>query len=196
MKRFPSLLIRVMQILAVAALFYGVFVGVAILVGEQPAHALPEYTGRTGESCGTCHVSAGGGGPRTLRGLLWSARGKPDAIPDLPGSLLAPGVADGLELYDIACAGCHGFTGEGLFAINLVGNGASRATNRSFILRGIPNTDMPSFEGQLTEEQIEILVDFVTGMSRGAVELPEEYPLPRPELKCEPFEAGSACGGK
>lgn len=196
MKRFPSSFIRVMQIVAVVVLFYGAFVGVAILVGEQPAHALPEYTGRTGESCGACHVSAGGGGPRTLRGLLWSARGKPDAIPDLPGSLLAPGVSDGLELYDIACAGCHGFTGQGLFAINLVGNGASRATNRSFILRGIPNTEMPAFEDQMTEEQIEILVDFVTEMSRGAIELPEEYPLPRPELKCEPIETGSACGGK
>src|SRR5512140_3352364 len=43
-----------------------------------PGHALPEYANRTGEPCATCHVSPGGGGPRTLRGLLWASRGKPD----------------------------------------------------------------------------------------------------------------------
>jgi mono/diheme cytochrome c family protein len=196
MKRLSPTIIRLMQILAILVVAYGVFMGVAILVGERPAHALPEYTERTGESCGTCHVSAGGGGPRTLSGLLWAARGKPDVIPELPGASLAPGVTDSLELYDIACAGCHGFTAEGLFAMNLVGNGISRATNRSFIRDGIPNTDMPSFKGKLTDEQIDILVDFMTAMSNSEIELPEAYSLPPAVLECDPISAEITCGGK
>lgn len=196
MKRLSPTFIRLLQTLAILVVAYGVYLGVAILVGEPPAHALPEYTERTGESCGTCHVSAGGGGPRTLSGLLWSARGKPDVIPELPGVTLAPGVTDGLELYDIACAGCHGFTAEGLFAMNLLGNGISRATNRSFIRDGIPNTEMPAFAGKLTDDQLDILVDFMTEMSSGEIELPEEYSLPTAVLKCDPISTELACGGK
>jgi mono/diheme cytochrome c family protein len=100
-----------------------------------------------------------------------------------------------MELYDIACAGCHGFTGEGLFAINLVGNGINRATNRSFIRDGIPNTDMPAFAGQLTNEQLEILVDFTTQITLGKIELPSEYPLAPAEFRCEPVSETAACGG-
>ena len=80
--------------------------------GSVPGHALPEYALRTGESCATCHVSPGGGGPRTLRGLLWAARGKPDKVPDLPNLLLAPGVSNGDELYEIGCSACHGKTAK------------------------------------------------------------------------------------
>jgi mono/diheme cytochrome c family protein len=195
MKRFSPKLIRAAQTLAILVLAYVVFLVVALTVGEPAAHALPEYTGRTGEPCGTCHVSAGGGGPRTLRGLLWAARGKPDEIPELPGSTLAPGVSDGMELYDIACSGCHGFTGEGLFAINLVGNGISRATNRKFIRDGIPNTEMPSFGEKLTAEQLEILVDFVTDMTSGGLELPKEYPLEPAQFRCDPLDLETICGG-
>ncbi len=187
--------IRALQTLVILVLAAGAFLFVALMVGEPPAHALPEYTDRTGESCGGCHVSAGGGGPRTLRGLLWSARGKPDELPELPGSSLAPGVTDGMELYDIACAGCHGFTGEGLFAINLVGSGINRATNRTFIRDGIPNTDMPAFGNQLTNEQLEILVDFTTQITLGKIELPEAYRLEPAEFRCDPISEDLACGG-
>ncbi|MBI4631470.1 MAG: cytochrome c [Chloroflexi bacterium] len=95
----------------------------------------------------TCHVSPGGGGPRTLRGLLWGARGKPDKVPTLPGVLIAPYVNDGAELYDIACAACHGKKAEGLFAIGLVGIDISKVSVRSFIERGITRSGMPSFQG-------------------------------------------------
>jgi len=196
MKRLRPAFIRVIQTAAIVSLAYLAFLAASLLFDGPPIHALPEYTDRTGESCGTCHVSAGGGGPRTLRGLLWSARGKPDEIPELPGSSLAPGVVDGTELYDIACAGCHGFTGEGLFAINLVGSNISRATNRNFIRNGIANTDMPGFEGKLTEDQLEILVDFVTDLSSGRIELPANYPLQPAQFGCDPISSEAACGGE
>ena len=72
---------------------------------------------------------------------------RPEAIPDLPGLLLAPGVEDGVQLYDVACAGCHGYRGEGLFAIGLADTGLSQAAARAFIVRGIPDLGMPAFAG-------------------------------------------------
>ncbi len=179
--------------LLILLLALAAYIGVSGLLGGSTVHALPEYTTRTGESCATCHVSAGGGGPRTLRGLLWSARGRPDQVPELPGLQLAPGVTSGAELYDIACTGCHGLNGEGLLGISLANRPISRGAHRSFILRGIPNLGMPAFEGQLSDAQLEALVDFVTAMGRGEV-LPDEFPLPPPELACDPV-APSTCGG-
>lgn len=174
----------------------GVYVGLTMWAGTRTVHALPEFTTRTGEPCATCHVNPGGGGPRTLRGLLWAARGRPDEIPQLPGLLIAPGVTEGLEIYDIACAGCHGFQGEGLSAIQLVETGISEAAARSFIVRGIPKKGMPGFEGQLTEEQLDTLAEFVERLANGEVELLDRYPLPEPELRCASIVTDSSCGGE
>lgn len=194
MKRFYPGLIRLAQTLVVIVLALIAYMAVRLWLGETPVHALPEYSTRTGESCGTCHVNPGGGGPRTLRGLLWAARGRPDDIPELPGFLLAPNVSDGNELYDIACAGCHGFQGEGLFAIGLAERDISRAAVRSFIRRGIPNLGMPAFEGQFTEEQLEALVTFVVEMGEGQIPA-DEYPLPPPQFACE-MEPNIPCRGE
>ena len=101
--------IHFLQLLAIAGIAVFIFLAIAAL--SNPAHALPEYAKRTGESCATCHVNPGGGGPRTLRGLLWAAKGRPDQVPSLPNVLLAPGVTDGAELYEIACASCRGLYG-------------------------------------------------------------------------------------
>lgn len=151
-----------------------------------PAHALPEYTTRTGEACATCHVSAGGGGPRTLRGLLWAARGRPDKVPTLPGLLIAPGVTSGADLYDIACAGCHGNKGEGLFGTGLVGRRIGRGSMRGFIVRGIPALNMPSFTGQFTPDQLDALVIYASGLSSGEVEPPpDSYRLPPAVFTCQ-----------
>lgn len=192
--RLPSLIsIRTAQTLAIVAIALVAYFSVRLWLGERPAHALSEYAARTGESCGTCHVSAGGGGPRTLRGMLWAARGRPDTVPELPGQLLAPGVQDGMTLYDTACAGCHGFSEAGLVAMGLAGRGISRAATRSYVLRGIPDLGMPAFDGQFTPEQLEALLDFVTEMSAGQGP-PANYPLPAPELNCP---AGAIrCGGE
>ncbi len=158
------------------------------------AYALPEYATRTGESCATCHVNPGGGGPRTLRGMLWAARGRPDQVPALPNVLLAPGVVDGAELYDIACAGCHGRQGEGLSAMNLFRTGVSERAIHSFVLRGIPRSGMPPFEEQFTESQLKALVMFVTKMARGeTTPLPDSYFLPPAQFKCSPTLVSANC---
>ncbi|HEX6386799.1 MAG TPA: cytochrome c [Anaerolineae bacterium] len=194
--RHPDItLTRLLQTLIILVMTLITYLGVRWWLGsEQSVHALPEFATRTGEPCAACHVNPGGGGPRTLRGLLWAARGRPDEVPQLPGLLIAPNATDGLEIYDTACAGCHGYSGEGLFAINLAQRGISKAAARSFIRRGIPDLGMPAFEGQLTPEQLEALASFVAELGQGAP-LPDEYPLPPPEFRCEPA-APAICRGE
>lgn len=193
MNRLSPRIIRILQTILLLALGLSAYVGIQALMGERTAHALPEFATRTGEPCATCHVNPGGGGPRTLRGLLWAARGRPDEVPQLPGLLVAPGVSDGSELYDIACAGCHGFSGEGLFGINLAGIGISKAAARTFIREGIPELDMPSFDGQFTDAQLDTLAEFVEQLGAGQVPSREQQ-LPPAEFPCQPTDPG-ACGG-
>jgi mono/diheme cytochrome c family protein len=198
LKRFKSNLTRTGQIFLLVLIGLAVFFLVTQLSGGVPtAHALPEYTDRTGESCGTCHVNPGGGGPRTLSGLLWAANGRPDAVPVLPGVLAAPAeITDGLELYDIACAGCHGLRGEGLFAINIAGSGISKAAIESFILDGITGLGMPGFRDQFTQTQLENLVEFSAQLSAGEIILPDSYELPPPLFTCVPVNDQLSCGVK
>lgn len=167
---------------------------VILLVSNKTVNALPEYTTRTGESCAACHVSAGGGGPRTLRGLLWSARGKPDMVPELPGLMIAPGVSDGIELYQIACGGCHGLKGEGLSASGLAGTNISQTAVRDFTVNGIAELKMPAFKGLFTDEQLDTLVTFVAGLASGEIPPPPDfYHLPPPILSCSQAPDDPAC---
>lgn len=189
-------IIRILQWVGLIALGIVVFLATGLIVGEPSVHALPEYAPRTGEPCATCHVNPGGGGPRTLRGLLWTAQGRPDEVPQLSGVLIAPGVMDGVELYDTACAACHGESGQGLFGTALVSTGLSENKVRSAILRGRERSGMPGFEGQFTDEQLDILVEYVAGIASGRIEpAPDRYPLPPPKFECVDNEAGEPCGG-
>lgn len=140
-------LLRYLQIFFLAIIGVIIILGIGSLSDSNPVHALPEYSTHTGQACGTCHVNPGGGGPRTLRGLLWAAQGRPDVVPMLENVLIAPGVEDGLELYDIACAGCHGFQAEGLFGIGLADTGIPKAAIRTFVWDGLVPLGMPAFEG-------------------------------------------------
>ncbi|MBT3390619.1 MAG: cytochrome c [Chloroflexi bacterium] len=187
---------RSLQITALAFLGMIIFIATGILFGESPAHALPEYAERTDESCAVCHVNPGGGGPRTLRGILWSAQGKPDLVPDLGNVLVAQGVEDGDELFDIACAGCHGAFGEGLFGNAIALSGVQESKIESTILRGRERSGMPAFDGRFTDDQLEAIVAFVTGIASGEIEpQPLSFPLPPVELDCVPGDAPSDCGG-
>lgn len=191
-----SLLVRFSQVAAIAIFSLVVILTVGLIIGEKPAHALPEYVARTGEPCSTCHVNPGGGGPRTLRGLLWAAQGRPDDVPLLGDLLIAPGVDDGIELYDIACSACHGSSGEGLFGLALVSSGIDENKIRSSILRGRERSGMPAFEGQFTQEQLETLVEYVAGIASGEFEpAPLSYPLPPGQLECIVSPETDRCGG-
>jgi len=131
-----------------------------------------------------------------MRGLLWAARGRPDRVPPLSNVLIAPGVTDGVELYDIACASCHGPQGEGLFGTALAGTGLTKAKIRGAIIRGRTRSGMPSFKGQFTDEQLQILVDYVYGLSTGEIEpAPATYPLPPAQFDCSSNPVPTGCGG-
>ncbi|MCX6060080.1 MAG: cytochrome c [Chloroflexi bacterium] len=187
-------LIHYLQLLAIACI--AVFILLIISSTPNSVRALPEYAHRTGESCATCHVNPGGGGPRTLRGALWAARGKLDKVPALPGVLLAPGVRDGAELFGIACSTCHGLKGEGLFGREIANRGLTDNKIRSNILKGRLKSGMPSFDGMFTAEQLNALVDYAVSLAKGKAEIPPlEYPLAPPEFNCTPQSASTTCGG-
>ncbi|MBI5963223.1 MAG: cytochrome c [Chloroflexi bacterium] len=187
-------LIHYLQLLAIAAI--AVFILLAISSSSNSVQALPEYSHRTNEACAVCHVNPGGGGPRTLRGALWAARGKADEVPVLPGVLIAPGVDDGAELYEIACATCHGMYGEGLFGRVIANTGVKPQKISTNILRGRLNSGMPSFEGMFTEAQLQALIDYTYELATGKAEIPPAtYPLELPEFKCSPQSPSVFCGG-
>ncbi len=191
-----SRLNRFFQILLIAIMGVGVFLAVGFFDSVRPVHALPEYASRTGEACATCHVNPGGGGPRTLRGLLWSAQGRPDEVVGLANVILAPNVSDGLELYDIACAACHGSVGEGLFGIAIIGSGLKENKISSTILRGRERSGMPAFEGQFTDDQLDALVQYVVGLSSGIIDPPPvSYPLESAQFGCVDNAENTPCGG-
>jgi len=188
-----SLLIRVTALLASA--FFAVLM-MSLFTEPRPVKALPEYSSLTGENCGVCHVNPGGGGPRTLRGLLWAARGKPVQLPALPTMLLAPDVQDGFELYGIACAGCHGAKGEGSSAMGLAGTGISAGATRSYLLSGIKSLGMPGFKGQLTDAQVGVLVVFVSSLADSkAPLLPDSYPLAQGQMRGKPANSQTESAG-
>lgn len=194
MKALLSSQLRWLQTAVLIVLTVAVYLVVRGSGDEHAVYALPEYGPRTGEPCGACHVNPGGGGPRTMRGLLWAARGQPENIPQLPGLLMPAGITDGTELYDAACAGCHGLSGEGLVAMGLAGTGISKAAARSFVEYGIPALGMPAYSGQFSDEQLEALVTFVVTLGRSEG-WPERYPLPPPQFECQPISPGD-CGGE
>ena len=189
-------LILLLQYGIIALAVIGVFAAVSLLAPPTPAHALPEFAARTGEPCATCHVSPGGGGPRTLRGMLWAARGRPEQVPRLPNVLIAPGVEEGSELYDVACAACHGAKGEGLFGAELAGTLLRERKIRSAIERGRERSGMPSFKDQFTDDQLQALVAYVAGLSNGTIAPPPDtYPLEPGILTCSSNPALVTGGG-
>lgn len=188
--------IRFLQFITIAMIAVFVLILFEMMAGGSAAHALPEFAAYTGEPCATCHVNPGGGGPRTLRGLLWSARGRPAEVPEIGNILIALGVTDGVDLYDIACAACHGVSGEGLFGAALVSTGLSENSIRDAILRGKERSGMPSFNNRFTGEQIEALVKYIAGIASGSLEpAPISYPLPPAQLECMDNETLVKCGG-
>jgi cytochrome c oxidase cbb3-type subunit 3 len=74
--------------------------------------------------------------------------------------------ADGQTLFARHCAGCHGAEGKGAFGPDLSGDYAYGKTNMAVqesIASGRPN-NMPAFEGKLTPEEIEAVVDYILSL--------------------------------
>lgn len=181
----------------------GVLVGLLVFAARPTAHALPEYAARTGQPCATCHVNPAGGGPRTMRGLLWVAQGKPDQVPALPGGEKKAGVVtlDGQALFaKFACSGCHGPQGEGGIgpALNQAGVPADEITQ---VVRNGQGAMMAFNADTISDAELQAIVEYVQALGRGEVQagpVLETRPLPPAQLTCGgPSEStGRAnCGG-
>jgi mono/diheme cytochrome c family protein len=192
---------RFRNFLVVAA---GVLMG-ALIFGQRPTHALPDYAARTGEPCATCHINPAGGGPRNQRGLLWVAAGKPDKVPELPGKKkAAPGAVSGADIYkNEGCSGCHGASGEGLIGPPLNQNVIAAETITSAVRAG--KGAMPAFPpDKLSDEDLKVLIDYVQSLPSGGAEgaAPTQVgpqPLPAAKFICsdnkQPAAEIGSCGG-
>lgn len=197
---------------SVAWIGLGVLAGMLGWITWPTAHALPEYATRTGQQCATCHVNPAGGGPRTLRGLLWIARGRPDEVPPLPGSEAETDEAalNGATLYEkFECSRCHGLVGNGDVGPAL--NQGERSTDElvQIIRNGVGA--MKGFRPDiLSDEELNILIPYVQAIGRGEIQssvILQKRLLPAPQLSCGadssalPFPSDSlktehlACGG-
>lgn len=174
---------------SIAWIGLGVLIGMLVFVAWPPAHALPEYGTRTGQQCATCHVNPAGGGPRTLRGLLWLAEGRPDQVPPLPGSEAEAGEAtlDGATLFEkFECSRCHGPVGTGDIGPAL-NQAALPATELADIIRngtGIMNGYRPDV---MSGEEMDALIPYVQAIGRGEIQasiILEKRLLPPAQLTC------------
>lgn len=181
----------------------GVVAGLVVTGTWATTYALPEYTARTGEQCTTCHVNPAGGGPRTLRGLLWLAQGKQDTVPALPGGTSEEGGAlDGPALYaKLECDRCHGTVGEGGVGPALNVTEWESAHVSDVIVNGV-GTMKGYGADALSDAEMETLVAYVQAMGRGEVQstiILQKRLLPPAQLGCStpPVAAhpATACGG-
>lgn len=154
----------------------GALAALALFAFQPAAHALPEYATRTGEPCATCHVNPAGGGPRTERGNLWIAAGRPDQVPPLPAGTAADASSakttpagsanDGAALYTgLGCSGCHGAAGTG-GAGPALNRGEIPADQLSQILRQGKGT-MPALPAGVPDAELAALVRYVTSLGGG-----------------------------
>lgn len=182
---------------AVGALF-----GAILFIAWTPAHAYPEYTDRTGQQCTACHVNPAGGGPRTLRGLLWIAQGRPESVPALPGSEKSAAALDGPSLYaQFECSRCHGPVGEGDVGGPLV----DREWPTDQIIDVIRN-GYESMKGYspavMSDEEMNALIPYLQAIGRGEVKASivlQKRLLPPARFVCgdggESQPSRSDCGG-
>lgn len=176
-------------------------VGIGVLVfGAQPrVHALPEYSTRTGESCATCHVSPAGGGPRTARSALWIAQGRPDQVPQVPGTAEDENSAlgDGEALYArLACASCHGDTGQGASGPALTSAGLKETEEVIRKGRGIMMAYAPD---RLSDADLALLAEFVGSLATGNAQ-PADPAAPAnrgpADITCSGLPAGATAAAR
>jgi ubiquinol-cytochrome c reductase cytochrome b subunit len=95
----------------------------------------------------------------------WTGWPSPE-LPAVPeGVTLAPEVEEGRRLYvRFGCNSCHAIAGHGSRVgpdLAQMGDRLSRSEYRDYILNPPQGIPMPSYEGRVTEEELERIIDFV-----------------------------------
>jgi len=149
-------------------------------------------------------VNPAGGGPRTLRGLLWLAQGRPDQVPPLPGSdtQASEGTLDGATLYEkYTCAACHGSNGEG-GAGPVLNQVELPADEIAQVIRDGRGAMMSYKPDAMPDSELDAIVKYVQALGRGEVQVDivlHKRPLPARQSTCGTGLLASlwrnACGG-
>jgi len=144
----------------------GFVAGLMLLSLTGLAGGTYEHARATGKRCATCHTSVrpdAGNLNETGRFFLVNRRLPPagEAMNTAP----PPGQEDGAAIYRRTCSACHGPGGKGTpLAPALVGelvHGDSAGRLRDVVRKGVPGTTMAAFEGILSGDQIDLVVDHV-----------------------------------
>jgi len=73
--------------------------------------------------------------------------------------------ADGAAIYAANCASCHGANGEGMGQVFPALAGNDKLADANFVidvvLNGRPGTSMPAFGGQLSDEEVAAVVNYI-----------------------------------
>ncbi len=182
----------------------GVLAGVLLVGIWTPTHAYPEYTNRTNQQCSACHVNPAGGGPRTLRGLLWIAAGRPDEIPPLPGGEArdAGETLDGATLYDDRdCDLCHGPSGEGDAGPAFTEHEWPAEEVATVVVNGVGAMKGYGADA-FSQAELDALIGYIQAIGKGEVQVTvvlKKRLLPPPQLPCTSTPGisvpRSGCGG-
>jgi cytochrome c oxidase cbb3-type subunit III len=95
--------------------------------------------------------------------------GPPQAPPHAPHPKATPeSIAQGKDIFQGTCAGCHGIDGSGAMGPNIQGAAASLGPETLFatIHNGITGSGMPSF-ATLGDQKLWLLVDYVSSLGHG-----------------------------
>lgn len=107
-----------------------------------------------------------------------------DQVLSMSGSAAAPTPPDaaavppeleaGHDLFGRFCAGCHGAEGQGGLGGPVAGSNLSADRIRRIVLEG--QGSMRGFAGQLTDDQVELIVGYVAALASGSLETASEAP--------------------
>lgn len=156
---------------------------VVVMVGALSWGAWLLSTSGSGEdtSNGSSPAAAGGNTPGSPGGqeVPTVGQGRDALVAPVPATYTDELLSQGAEIYAANCQACHGGSGAGNGPWAQVGmdvpprsftdrgwmSSQSDGVFFTSILRGVPGTAMPSFEGRLSDEEIWAAVAYIRGFS-------------------------------
>ena len=131
-----------------------------------------EHARATGRRCATCHISVrpDAGNLNETGRVFEINRRLPQEDDRTSAAAPAATKEDAAAIYKRVCAACHGLGGQGTpIAPSLAGDlahGDSAGRLRDVVRTGVPGTTMAAFDGILSADQIELVVEHVLAIRK------------------------------